>query len=328
MAEIWTSQDAPPVAFKNRAITVFGYGAQGAAQAQNLKDSGCLVTVCLTPNSPSIERAKRDGFPVMTDPIAAAKQTEIAVLLVPDAVIPTLWNEICQALPSRVSVILAHGFAIHYQQLQFLPTHDVALVAPMGQGRIMREAFLNGSCIPAIVAIHQDASGHTLDTARAYGQAIGCARVGLIASTVKEETETDLFSEQTAVVGGFVELIRASFDTLVTAGYQPEVAYWSTLRELEGMARHLAQKGIAEGLKGISATARFGALTRGQRIVNEETRATLKTILSEIQSGKFFEELKIEAQEKYPKTETGVEALKNSTIEKVHQKFTSPLESL
>lgn len=323
MADIFKSPEGPPAWLKEKAITVFGFGAQGEGQALNLKDSGCRVTVCLYPGSPSIERAKAAGLPVMTDPAAAARQTEVAILLTPDAAIPMLWESALRDnLPSTATLVFAHGFSVHYRLFTAKPSQDVILVAPMGHGSILRQKFLEGGAIPAITAVHQDASGRARDTARAYSQAIGCARVGAIGSTFAEETETDLFSEQTAVVGGFVELIRASFETMVAAGYQPEIAYWSTLRELEGMGRLMATRGLAEGIEGVSTTARYGAVTRGPRLVNDATRAELQKILEEIRSGKFLRELQTEAVEGYPKSKAAVEELKNSTIEKIHRRFT------
>lgn len=322
MADIFTSQDAPPAWLRNKSIMVFGYGAQGEGQALNLKDSGCLVTVCLYPGSPSIATAKAAGFPVMTDPAVAARQTEIAVFLTPDATIPTLWETALRDnLPAAATLVFAHGFAIHYGLFAPKPTQDVILVAPMGHGSILRQKFLDKSGIPAIIAVHQDASGTAWETARSLAQAIGCARIGAIASTFKEETETDLFSEQTAVVGGFVELIRASFETMVAAGYQPEIAYWSTLRELEGMARVLATRGLADGMARISTTARFGAVTRGPRIVTDGTRAELKKILDEIQNSTFMKELQKEVNDGYPQSKEAVETLRTTTIETIHNQF-------
>ncbi len=323
MADIYISQDPPPSWLKQKTITVFGYGAQGEGQAQNLKDSNCRVTVCLYPGSPSIEKAKAAGHTVMTDSAVAARQTEIAVLLTPDAAIPALWESVLREnLPAHAILIFAHGFAIHYKLFVPKPTQDVILVAPMGHGSILRQKFLDGSGIPAIYAVHQDASSRAVDSALAYSQAIGCARVGAIASTFKEETETDLFSEQTAVVGGFTELIRAAFDTMVKAGYQPEIAYWSTLRELEGMARIMAARGIANGVDRVSSTARFGALTRGPRLITDATRAEMQRILDEIQSGKFLKELQAEAAEGYPRSKAAINELQKGEIEKVHRRFT------
>jgi ketol-acid reductoisomerase len=322
MADIFVSQDGPPAWLKDKAITVFGYGAQGEAQAVILKDNGCRVTVCLYPGSPSLEKAKAAGLTVMTDAATAARQTEIAVFLTPDAAIPTLWESALRdALPAKATLIFAHGFTIHYKLLAPKPTQDVVLVAPMGHGSILRQKFLEGSAIPAVVAIHQDASGHARETTLAYAQAIGCARVGAITSTFQEETETDLFAEQTTSVGGLTDLIRASFDTMVAAGYQPEIAYWSTLREMEGMMRIIARRGLADFVGNVSATARYGALTRGPRIISDATRAEMQRCLDEIRSGNFLQELQREAAEGYPKSKATMESLKTSDIEKTHNQF-------
>lgn len=322
MADIFTSPDGPPAWFKEKAITVFGFGAQGEAQALNLKDSGCRVTVCLYPGSKSIEKAKALGLTVMTDPALAARQTEIAVLLTPDAKIPELWDAaLCEHLPTKTTLIFAHGFAIHYNLITPKPTQDVILVAPLGHGTALRQKFVEGSGIPAVAAVHQDASGTAWETARAYSQAIGCARAWMIASTFKEETETDLFTEQTTIVGGLIELVRASFETMVAAGYQPEIAYWCTLREIEGMAHFFVQKGLGNGMTQISPVAQFGAITRGPRVINDATRTELQKILNEIQSGKFLQELQNEVKEGYPQSQSAVENLKNSTIEKIHRSF-------
>lgn len=322
MADIFVSQDGPPAWLKDKAITVFGYGAQGEAQALILKDNGCRVTVCLYPGSPSLEKAKAAGLTVMTDAAVAARQTEIAVFLTPDAAIPTLWESALRdTLPAKATLIFAHGFTIHYKLLTPQPTQDVVLVAPMGHGSILRQKFLEGSAIPAVTAIHQDASGHARETIHAYAQAIGCARVGAIASTFQEETETDLFAEQTTSVGGLTDLIRASFDTMVAAGYQPEIAYWSTLREMEGMMRIIARRGLADFVGNVSATARYGALTRGPRIISDATRAEMQRCLEEIRSGNFLQELQREAAEGYSKSKTTMESLKTSGIEKTHNQF-------
>lgn len=322
MANIFVSPDGPPTWLKDKAITIFGFGAQGEGQALNLKDNGCRVTVCLYPGSPSLEKAKSAGLTVMTDPTVAARQTEIAVMLTPDAAIPQLWEAALRdALPTQATLIFAHGFTIHYKLLAPKPTQDVVLVAPMGHGSILRQQFCDGSAIPAVYAIHQDASGHAKETALAYAQAIGCARVGAIASTFQEETETDLFAEQTTSVGGLTDLIRTSFETMVAAGYQPEIAYWSTLREMEGMMRIIARRGLAEFVGNVSATARYGALTRGPRIITDSTRAEMQRILDDIRSGNFLKELQHEAAEGYPKSKATMETLRASGIEKTHNQF-------
>lgn len=323
MADIFVSQDVPPKWLKDTAITVFGYGAQGEGQALNLKDSGCRVTICLYPGSPSIEKAKAAGFSVMTDPAVAARQTEIAVMLTPDTVIPTLWESALKDnLPAKATLIFAHGFSIHYKLFTPKATQDIVLVAPLGHGSALRQKFVEGSGIPAVAAVQQDASGTAWETARAFAQAIGCARMWVLPSTFKEETETDLFTEQTTIVGGLVELVRASFETMIAAGYQPEIAYWCTLREIEGMARFFVQRGLANGLDAISTTARFGAVTRGPRIVTEGTRAELKIILEEIRSGKFMKELQHEVDQGYPKSKEAVAQLREELLEGVHRKFT------
>lgn len=322
MADIFISPDGPATWLRDKAITIFGYGAQGEGQALNLKDNDCHVTVCLYPRSPSLAKAKAAGLTVMTDPMIAARQTEIAVLLTPDAAVPALWESALRdALPSSATLIFAHGFAIHYNLLTPKPTQDVILVAPMGHGSILRQKFLEGSAIPAIYAIHQDASRRAKETALAYAQAIGCARIGAIASTFKEETETDLFAEQTTSVGGLTDLIRASFDTMVAAGYQPEIAYWSTLREMEGMMRIIARRGLAEFVNNVSANAKYGAITRGPRIISDATRAEMQRILDEIRSEKFLKELQTEAAEGYPKSKAAIEILQSNKIEDVHKRF-------
>lgn len=324
MADIFISPDGPPTWLKDKAITIFGYGAQGEGQSLNLKDNGCRVTVCLYPGSPSLAKAKAAGLTVMTDPAMAARQTELAVFLTPDAAIPKLWESALRdALPSSATLVFAHGFTIHYNLLTPKPTQDVVLVAPMGHGSILRQQFLEGSAIPAIYAIHQDASGRAKETALAYSQAIGCARIGAIASTFKEETETDLFAEQTTSVGGLTDLIRASFDTMVAAGYQPEIAYWSTLREMEGMMRMIARRGLAEFVGNVSANAKYGAVTRGPRIISDATRAEMQRILDEICSGKFLKELQVEAAEGYPKSKAAIETLSACAIETTHKQFKS-----
>ncbi len=273
-------------------ITIYGYGAQGRAQALNVRDSGWDVTVVLRENSSSLARAAHDEIRTSTDCVAATRATQIAVLLIPDTAQPALYNELLAPhLPPHATLIFAHGFNIHYERILPREDLDVLLAAPMCDGIGLREKFCANEIIPIITAIHHDANGAAADTLQSYIGALTKNRCDVIPSTFAAETETDLFSEQVLLCGGLAFLILAVFDTLVAAGYDPKIAYYTALHEPKNLARLFSERGLQDGFANISAVARHGALTRGPRVIDDHVRATLQTILSEIQSGDYAREL-------------------------------------
>ncbi|MFN3504620.1 MAG: ketol-acid reductoisomerase [Caldimicrobium sp.] len=294
--KVYYEQDADLSIIKEKVIAVLGYGSQGHAHALNLRDSGLKVIVGLKPGGPSWEKALKDDFePIL--PKEACKKADIIMILVPDQTQPALYKECIEpALKPGKMILFAHGFNIHYGQIVPPKDVDVALVAPKGPGHLVRREFQRGAGVPCLVAIHQDATGQALAKALAYAKGIGGARAGVIETTFKEETETDLFGEQVVLCGGVSALIKAGFETLVEAGYQPEIAYFECLHELKLIVDLIYEGGLAFMRYSISDTAEYGDLTRGPRIINEQVRAEMKKILKEIQSGEFAREWILENQ--------------------------------
>lgn len=308
------------MALNNRQIVVFGFGAQGSAQAQNLADSGLNVSVFLRPTSPRIERAKKAGLPLLMDLRQAAAKAEIAVILFSDGEQPALWKEIETSLPKNAAVIFAHGFSIHYKQIIPRANLDIILVAPMAQGAMLRSDFIAGKGTPCLTAIGQDATGNAKMIALNYARAI--AKEGpFIETTFGEETETDLFAEQAVLCGGLFALIRAAFDTLVLKGYNPDIAYHCCLKEVRALANLVYEHGVAGGRERISDTALYGDLTRGPRIIDDHVRDEMKKILEEIKSGEFKEELLKDRKNGNPLLRRLLEQDKNHLIEKIHRKY-------
>jgi len=296
MAKIYYDQDADLGHLQGKKIAIVGYGSQGHAQAQNLRDSGLEVIVAQRPGGPNYDLAKEHGFSPMSAQEAAA-EADFIQMLVPDTLQPRIYQE--EILPHlREGKVLgfSHGFNIHYGQIVPPPYVDVVMVAPKGPGHLLRRQFEEGRGVPALVAVEQDASGRALEMALAYAKGIGATRAGVIETTFKEETETDLFGEQVVLCGGVSELIRAAFDTLVEAGYQPEIAYFECLHELKLIVDLIYEGGITFMRYSVSDTAEYGDLTRGKRVINQETRKIMKEILSEIQSGSFAREWILENQ--------------------------------
>lgn len=288
--KVYYEQDADLSILKDKVIAVIGYGSQGHAHALNLRDSGLKVIVGLKPGGPSWDRAKADGFEPLL-PKEACEKADIIMILVPDQTQPALYRECIEPVlkPGKM-LLFAHGFNIHYNQIVPPSEVDVALVAPKGPGHLVRREYQRGAGVPCLVAIHQDATGKALAKALAYAKGIGGARAGVIETTFKEETETDLFGEQVVLCGGVSALIKAGFETLVEAGYQPEIAYFECLHELKLIVDLIYEGGLAFMRYSISDTAEYGDLTRGPRIINEHVRAEMKKILKEIQSGEFARE--------------------------------------
>jgi ketol-acid reductoisomerase len=295
-AKIYYDQDADLSLLRGKKIAIIGYGSQGHAHALNLKDSGQDVVVGLYKGSKSWPKAEKDGLKVAT--VAEASQmADIVMVLLPDQVHRQTFEEsIRGAMTKGKMLMMAHGFSIHFNQVVPPPDVDVTMIAPKAPGHIMRDLFVQGPGVPGLLAVQQDVSGKARDMALAYGKGVGCTRAGVIETTFKEETETDLFGEQTVLCGGVSALIKAAFETLVKAGYQPEVAYFECMHELKLIVDLFYQGGLAYMRYSVSDTAEFGDYSRGPRIVDDHVRAEMQKILKEIQSGQFAREWVLENQ--------------------------------
>jgi ketol-acid reductoisomerase len=282
-----------------------------------LRDSGCDVIVAELPGSPNYEKAKQDGFtPVSAD--EASKEADYIQMLVPDQIQPKVYDiDIKPNLKAGDILGFSHGFNIHFRQIVPPADVDVVMIAPKGPGRLVRRVYTEGGGVPCLVAVYQDASGKAKEMALAYGKGIGGTRAGIIETTFAEETETDLFGEQVVLCGGVSELIRASFDTLVEAGYQPEIAYFECCHELKLIVDLIYERGITGMRQAISDTAKYGDVTRGRYIITEETRETMKEILEYIQTGEFAKEWILENQANRPVFNALLEKDANHLIEKV-----------
>jgi ketol-acid reductoisomerase len=271
-------------------VAVIGYGSQGHAHALNLRDSGVDVEVGLREGSPSWARAEDDGLTVRTV-AEAVDGAQLVAMLLPDQVQPAVWQESVEPnLAPAAAVLFAHGFNVHSGRIAPAPGHDVIMVAPKGPGHIVRRIFEQGYGTPALVAVAQDASGRALDLALAYAQGLGATRAGVIETTFLEETETDLFGEQAVLCGGVTELVRLGFETLVEAGYQPEIAYYECLHELKLIVDLIYEGGLAGMRWSISDTAEYGDLTRGPRVVDDHVRENMRRLLADIREGGFAQE--------------------------------------
>lgn len=300
MADIYYDKDADIKILKGKTVAIIGYGSQGHAHARNLHDSGIKVVVGLRKQSGFWSRAVKDGLKVMTVP-DAVKTADIVMILIPDDKQRALYEqEIAPNLKKNASLVFGHGFNIHFGQIVPPPTVDVFMVAPKGPGHLVRRTFESGAGVPCLMAIYQDVSKKTKKTALAYAKGIGGTRAGVLETSFREETETDLFGEQVVLCGGVTELIRAGFDTLVAAGYNPNLAYFECLHELKLIVDLIYEGGIGNMRYSISTTAAYGDVTRGPRIITEETRNEMKKILSEIQSGNFAREFILENQANRP----------------------------
>jgi ketol-acid reductoisomerase len=288
--QIYYEADADLNLLMGKKVAVIGYGSQGHAQAQNLRDSGVEVIVSELPGTPNYELAVEHGFtPVGAD--QAAEEAEVVQILVPDDAQARLYNGIVSKyMKSGKTLVFSHGFNIHFGQIQPPPEVDVIMVAPKGPGHLVRSEYVRGAGVPCLAAVQQDASGQAMQTALAYAKGIGATRAGVIETTFREETETDLFGEQAVLCGGVSELIKAGFDTLVEAGYQPEIAYFECMHEMKLIVDLFYQGGLEYMRYSVSDTAEYGDYTRGKRVITEETRAEMKRILKEVQNGTFARE--------------------------------------
>lgn len=290
MAKIYYDNDADLNFLKGKKVAVIGYGIQGRGQSLNLRDSGVEVIVSELPGTKNYEQAKQDGFnPVSAKEASAA--ADIVQILTEDHVQAKVYKEnIAENMTKGKTLVFSHGFNIRFKQIKPSKRIDVVMIAPKGPGALVRKMYEEGKGVPCLVAIYQDASGNALKTALAYAKGIGGSRAGVIETTFDEETETDLFGEQAVLCGGVSELIKAGFDTLVEAGYQPEIAYFEVLHELKLITDLIQETGVTGMRRRVSNTACYGDLTRGKRIITERTRKEMKKILKEIKSGRFARE--------------------------------------
>jgi ketol-acid reductoisomerase len=287
---IFYDDDADLSNLEGKTVAILGYGSQGHAHALNLKDSGVDVVVGLREGSSSREAAGGEGLEVL-DVADAASRGDIVMILLPDERQAEVWEaEISDGIAAGDLLMFAHGFSIHFQQIVPPPGVDVGMVAPKGPGHLVRRQFTEGRGVPCLMAVHQDASGTARDTVLAYASGIGGGRAGIIETTFKDECETDLFGEQSVLCGGATELVRAGFETLVEAGYDPRLAYFECLHELKLIVDLMYEKGVQGMRFSISNTAEYGDMTRGKKVIGPETRAAMKKILADIQSGEFAKE--------------------------------------
>ena len=284
--QLYSEADVDISCLQDKQISILGYGSQGRAHALNLKDSGFNVVVGLRRSGASWAKAEADGLDVK-EPVEAVKGASIIAFLTPDMVQKSLYAAVEADIPAGATLLFAHGFAIHYQQIEPREDLNVVLIAPKGPGGLVRRQYEEGHGVPCLVAINADKSGAALQLALAYAAGIGGARAGVIETTFAEETETDLFGEQAVLCGGATELIVAGFETLVEAGYQPEVAYYEVMHELKLIVDLLHEGGLRKMYEFISDTAAWGDMISGPRVIGDESRAAMKAVLSDIQDGTF-----------------------------------------
>nr|PZN59423.1 MAG: ketol-acid reductoisomerase [Pseudomonadota bacterium] len=316
---LYGPKDVDKTALRRARIAILGYGSQGRAHALNLKDSGFDVVVGVRKGD-SFKAAKKDGLVVKT-PLEAVKDATLIAFLVPDTTQKALYAEIKDAIPQGATLLFAHGFNIHYGQIKPRKDLDVVLIAPKGPGGLVRRQYQQGRGVPALIAVHQDVSKKAFAKALAYAHGIGSTRGGVLQTTFKEETETDLFGEQAVLCGGTTELILKGYETLVEAGYQPEVAYYEVLHELKLIVDLLHEGGLAKMHKYISTTAKWGDLISGPRIVNKATKKEMKKVLKDIQDGKFARRWIAENRTGLKKYNKLLKADLNHKIEKVGAKL-------
>jgi ketol-acid reductoisomerase len=299
MAKVYYERDANPELIRSRKVAVLGYGSQGHAHALNLRDQGVSVVVGVKPGASS-DRARADGFRVL-EVAEAVREADVISVLLPDMVHARVYGEAIRPnLRKGQALAFAHGFTVLYGQVEPPPDVDVFMVAPKSPGHRMREVFVEGQGVPGLVAVHQDATGQAKDLALAYAWGVGCLRAGVVETTFREETESDLFGEQAVLCGGVTALIQAGFETLVEAGYQPEIAYFECLNELKLIVDLIYEGGMQWMRYSVSDTAEYGDYTRGPRIIDDHVRQRMKEILQEVQDGTFAREWILEAQANFP----------------------------
>ncbi|MBI2981736.1 MAG: ketol-acid reductoisomerase [Deltaproteobacteria bacterium] len=318
MTKIYYDADADLRLLKGKKIVIFGYGSQGHAHALNLQESGLDLSVALREGSQSIEKAKRHELKTITNLDEAAKLADLAMIVIPDQDQKKLWDEHLRGnLKEGAALFFAHGFNIHFKRIIPRPDQDCILIAPKGPGHLLRSQFRSGLGVPCLIAVGQDATGRAREIGLAYTKGIGGTRAGVIETTFKEETETDLFGEQVVLCGGTMSLVRAGFETLVKAGYQPEVAYFECLHELKLIVDLLYHGGVTNMRYSISRTAEYGDYTRGSRVIGEASRKEMQKILKEIQDGEFAKEFIAEGEKGNPTLKKFREETAGSLIEKV-----------
>ncbi len=312
--KMFYEQDVKMDALKDKKVAVLGYGSQGHAHAQNLRDSGVEVVVGLHDTSISREKAKNDGFEVVSV-AEATKDSDVVMCLMPDTAQKKIYDEhIKDNLREGQTLAFAHGFNIHYNLINPPEFVDVVMVAPKGPGHLLRSVYKEGSGVPCLFAVYQDASGNARETVIAYAKGIGGTRAGVLETTFKEETETDLFGEQAVLCGGCEELIKAGFETLVNAGYQPEVAYFECLHEMKLIVDLMYEGGLERMNYSVSDTAEWGGYVSGPRVINDASKEAMKDVLTDIQNGKF-------AREWIQENEDGCEDFLNRRTQQYHSEI-------
>ena len=319
--KVYYEQDADLDIIKAKKVAVIGYGSQGHAHALNLKDSGGDVRVGLQPSSKSRPKAEAAGLEVMT-PAEATQWADVVMILVPDELQAVLWaNEIEPHVREGQHIMFGHGFNVHYNLIRPMAGVDISLSAPKGPGHTLRDQFQRGFGLPGLIAIHQDATGSAKEVALSYSKGIGNTRAGVIETSFKEETETDLFGEQAVLCGGIVELIKAGFETLVEAGYAPEMAYFECLHETKLIVDLIYEGGIANMNYSISNTAEYGEYVSGPRVVTEESKKAMKAVLTDIQDGTFARNWVLENQAGAPSFHAKRARMNDHLIEEVGEKL-------
>ena len=319
-ADIYYDDDADSSHIDDETVAVLGYGSQGHAHAQNLADSGVDVIVGLREDSASRKAAEEDGLRVAT-PVEAASEASIVSVLVPDTVQPTVYADIEDELDAGDTLQFAHGFNVHYGQIEPADDVDVTMIAPKSPGHLVRRNYQSGEGTPGLLAVYQDATGNAKEQALAYGEAIGCTRAGVVETTFREETETDLFGEQAVLCGGVAELIKAGYETLVDAGYSPEMAYFECLNEMKLIVDLMYEGGLGAMWDSVSDTAEYGGLTRGEAVVDDHARENMEEVLEQVQNGEFAREWVTENQAGRPSYRQRRIAEKNHEIEDVGERL-------
>ncbi len=328
MVQVYYENDADLNLLNNRKLAVIGYGSQGHAHALNLMESGMNVCVGLRPDSSSCAKAQAAGLEVKT-PAEAAAWADVIMLLVPDQNMKAIYEEYVQPnLKPGDSLAFGHGFNIHYQQVVPPEGVDVWMVAPKSPGHLVRRTYTEGAGVPCLIAIHQDATGKAKALSLAWAKGIGCARAGALETTFKDETETDLFGEQAVLCGGSAELIKVGFETLVEAGYKPELAYFECMHELKLIVDLYYEGGLSRMNYSVSDTAEYGGMSRGKRVITEESRQAMRTILKEVQDGRFAREWIAENEAGQPEMAALRQENQEHQIEKVGSKLRSMMSWL
>lgn len=317
MAKMYYEKDANLDLLKGKTVAIIGYGSQGHAHAQNLKDSGIRVIVGLRADSANVTKAKEAGLEVAT-PTEAAKQADLVMMLVPDEFMADIYKkEIKKHMKKGKALVFAHGFNIHFKQIKPSADIDVIMIAPKGPGHLVRRVYTEGFGVPALIAVQQNATGQAKELALAYAKGIGATKAGVLETTFKEETETDLFGEQCVLCGGATALVQAGFETLVAAGYQPEIAYFECFHELKLIVDLMYEGGMAKMRDSISNTAEYGDYTVGPKIITDKTKKAMQKQLQKIQKGAFAREFIKECKAGKPNMEKMRAAAKESQLEKV-----------